>query len=123
MPTQAQIEERFEREQDEYVREVAIERYRSGDTSYDFSTGICGLVTAGYGELDDNGYFEYPLLVNQDTYEILVGYSSKVKEQQEIVLLVTGDTEEDMLVNFKAIINHPKVVSAYEAREEKHYEH
>ena len=50
-------------------------------------------------------------------------YSSKVKEQQEIVLLVTGDTEEEMLANFEAIINHPKVVSAYEAREENNREH
>ena len=70
MPTQAQIEERFEREQDEYVHEVALERYRSGDTSYRFSTGICELMTAGYGELDGYGYFEYPLTVNQYTLDI-----------------------------------------------------
>lgn len=26
-----------------------------------FSTGICGSLTAGYGRLSDNGYWEYPL--------------------------------------------------------------
>lgn len=25
------------------------------------STGICGFITVGYGKLDDNGYWEYPL--------------------------------------------------------------
>lgn len=26
-----------------------------------YSTGICGSLTSGYGKLDDNGYWEYPL--------------------------------------------------------------
>lgn len=26
-----------------------------------FSTGICGNYTCGYGKLDSNGYWEYPL--------------------------------------------------------------
>ena len=26
-----------------------------------FSTGLCGGITAGYGELDEHGYWEYPL--------------------------------------------------------------
>lgn len=26
-----------------------------------YSTGICESITSGYGKLDDNGYWEYPL--------------------------------------------------------------
>ena len=48
----------------------ALEMYKYVQPKW--STGICGLVTAGYGELDDNGYFEYPLPVNQDTLDIEV---------------------------------------------------
>lgn len=35
-----------------------------------YSTGICGSITAGYGRCDEYGYFEFPLKVNQDTYEV-----------------------------------------------------
>lgn len=36
-----------------------------------YSTGICDSVTAGYGKLDQLGYFEFPLIVDQNTYEII----------------------------------------------------
>ena len=72
MTTWEQIEERFEQEQFEYVRGVALERYKGGDKSYRFSTGICGLTTAGYGKLDEFGYFEYPLPVDQETLKVEV---------------------------------------------------
>lgn len=54
---------------DEACHKLAKEFYDRGE-SPTFSRGICGLITAGYGELDDYGYFEYPLQVNQETLEI-----------------------------------------------------
>lgn len=38
----------------------AIRRSELGDKPT-FSTGICGSLTCGYGKLDDNGYWEFPL--------------------------------------------------------------
>lgn len=37
----------------------------------EFSSGICESVTCGYGRLDPHGYFEYPLVVNQSTLDII----------------------------------------------------
>ena len=31
-----------------------------------YSTGICGSSTCGYGKLDRNGYWEYPLYLKED---------------------------------------------------------
>lgn len=39
---------------------VAYERYLEGEQPC-YSTGICGQTTCGYGVLDQNGYWEYPL--------------------------------------------------------------
>lgn len=39
---------------------TAFERYLSGEALY-FSTGICECLTAGFGECDYYGYFEFPL--------------------------------------------------------------
>jgi hypothetical protein len=36
-----------------------------------FSSGICESVTAGYGRLDYYGYWEYPLIVDQETLRII----------------------------------------------------
>lgn len=36
----------------------------------DLSWSIGDFPTAGYGQLDDHGYFEYPLSVNFNTFEI-----------------------------------------------------
>lgn len=38
----------------------ACRRWANGEDP-DFSTGICSSLTAGYGKLDENGYFEFPL--------------------------------------------------------------
>jgi hypothetical protein len=51
-------------------RLIAKYLYAIGNRDYSFSSGICGLTTAGYGRCDEYGYFEYPLTVDQDTYEI-----------------------------------------------------
>jgi hypothetical protein len=48
-------------------RAIASDKFNSG-VKPDFSTGICGSTTAGYGHLDQNGYFQFPLQVNQETY-------------------------------------------------------
>lgn len=48
----------------------AYEFYDSG-CSPNFSSGICESVTAGYGRLDYYGYWEYPLIVDQETLKIL----------------------------------------------------
>lgn len=48
-------------------RAIASDKFKSG-VKPDFSTGICGSTTAGYGHLDQNGYFQFPLQVNQETY-------------------------------------------------------
>lgn len=40
--------------------EIAIARFISGEKPT-YSTGICGSITCGYGELDANGYWEFPL--------------------------------------------------------------
>lgn len=38
----------------------ALARYQAGEQPT-YSTGICGATTCGYGELDYNGYWEFPL--------------------------------------------------------------
>jgi hypothetical protein len=48
----------------------AYERFKKGEKPT-YSYGICGATTAGYGELDYNGYWAYPLDVDQDTMDIL----------------------------------------------------
>lgn len=47
----------------------AIRRFRDGEKP-SYSTGICESITAGYGRLDQYGYWEFPLPVNQETLEI-----------------------------------------------------
>lgn len=42
--------------------QTAYDIYESG-TQPVYSTGICGRMTAGYGDLSDEGYWEYPLEV------------------------------------------------------------
>jgi hypothetical protein len=42
---------------------IAMARSRAGEKPA-YSTGICGELTCGYGELDCNGYWEFPLDVN-----------------------------------------------------------
>ena len=50
------------------VRAIASDKFRSG-VKPSYSTGICGSTTAGYGYLDQNGYFQFPLYVNQTSHE------------------------------------------------------
>lgn len=38
----------------------AQRRWKTGENP-SFSTGICEMVTAGYGAIDQYGYFQYPL--------------------------------------------------------------
>ena len=40
--------------------EKAIQKWLQGE-KFTYSHGICGNLTAGYGELSFNGYWEYPL--------------------------------------------------------------
>lgn len=42
---------------------IAHALYQAGEQPT-YSTGICGTITCGYGELDCNGYWEFPLDVN-----------------------------------------------------------
>lgn len=51
-------------------REQAYHWYEQGYPPT-FSTGICGTTTAGYGILDEFGYWQYPLIVDQDTDKIV----------------------------------------------------
>lgn len=45
----------------EFVNECeALTRWQNGERPH-FSQGICGFMTCGYGKLDHNGYFQYPL--------------------------------------------------------------
>lgn len=52
-------------------RKKAYGYYESGITPC-FSTGICESVTAGYGRLDFYGYWEYPLVVDQNNLKIVL---------------------------------------------------
>ena len=49
----------------------ALIKYRDGEKPT-FSTGICGSLTAGYGRLDELGYWEFPLYVDQETMEVVL---------------------------------------------------
>jgi hypothetical protein len=48
----------------------AYRRFARGEV-VGYSTGICDSITAGYGVLDQNGYWQYPLQVNQLNGEII----------------------------------------------------
>lgn len=48
----------------------AYRRFNNGEIPY-FSTGICESITAGFGECDEYGYFQYPLVVDQKTYKVV----------------------------------------------------
>jgi hypothetical protein len=45
--------------------EIATERYKAGEKP-SYSTGICGSITCGYGKLDQNGYWEFPLYLEEE---------------------------------------------------------
>lgn len=49
---------------------TAEQRHKLGEPC-GYSTGIDDSTTAGYGELDEFGFFEYPLVVNQKDYSII----------------------------------------------------
>ena len=51
-------------------QQEAYRRFNAGEKP-SWSTGICGGTTAGYGELDQNGYWEFPLWVHQGTLEVI----------------------------------------------------
>ncbi len=57
-------EEQFLANQDK-----AYEMHKAGDKP-NYSTGTCESVTEGYGKLDNYGYWEFPLVVNQKSYAI-----------------------------------------------------
>lgn len=44
--------------------------YKDGD-QISYSKGICGQTTAGFGKLSDFGYFEYPLIIDHESGEII----------------------------------------------------
>lgn len=43
----------------------ALRRWEAGEQPT-FSQGICGALTCGYGKLDPNGYWEFPLYPAED---------------------------------------------------------
>ena len=49
---------------------IAKDGYKEGRMP-DLSHSIAGTYTAGYGKMDDYGFFEYPLDVDQETQEII----------------------------------------------------
>jgi predicted kinase len=51
-----------------------------GDPRCSTSTGICGSLTFGHGNLDNNGYWEHPCVVCEDAHERTVS-------QQELIIL------------------------------------
>ena len=57
-----------------YTAEMAS----GGEFTGQFSTGLYGVITAGYGRIDVHGYFEYPLEVDQDTQHISVTITEEI---------------------------------------------
>jgi len=45
----------------ELIHEYEAERRWNAGEYPKFSSGICGSITAGYGELDECGYWQFPL--------------------------------------------------------------
>jgi hypothetical protein len=54
---------------DEAAEQEALRRWHAGETP-GFSTGICESLTAGYGKLDESGYWEFPLYPGEAFLEI-----------------------------------------------------
>lgn len=54
------VEQFFVENKDDTHYGIAFQRFLQMDTVY-FSSGICETLTAGFGKLDGNGYFEFPL--------------------------------------------------------------
>ena len=50
-----------------------VEAYRrlSEGEAPNWSTGLCERPTVGYGELDSSGYFEFPLIIDEETKGIM----------------------------------------------------
>ena len=53
------------------TRVIAQDKFKSGQKP-EFSSGICGSATAGYGSLNSFGYFQFPLYVNQETQKVMI---------------------------------------------------
>jgi hypothetical protein len=53
----------------DWFMQEAYRRHEAGEP-YSTSTGLCGSLTAGY-EIDDYGYFKYPLQINPETFAII----------------------------------------------------
>ena len=45
----------------ELIHEYEAQRRWNAGEHPKFSSGICGSITAGYGQLDQNGYWQFPL--------------------------------------------------------------
>lgn len=60
---------------------IAIEMFLDG-IPYGVSTGICGKTTYGFGILDSNGYWQYPL--PQKISDLLALYYKALSIQKEI---------------------------------------
>lgn len=65
-------------------KQIAYEKFFSVKNSVpvkvNYSVGICGTTTAGYGELDCYGYFEYPLSLTPD---LRVAYTLFIDDERE----------------------------------------
>lgn len=56
---------------EEYTQNHSIARgFYKGGAEPDFAENYLGEVTAGYGRLDEDGYFEFSLEVDQETGKI-----------------------------------------------------
>ena len=51
-----------------------------------FSTGICESLTCGYGKLDDNGYWEFPLYPAEKYLPSNPSHAQEVEEQEVLKL-------------------------------------
>ena len=54
------IDKEYSSDEDAAVKE-AFKRYLGFEDPLYFSTGICEMLTAGFGHCDNYGYFEFPL--------------------------------------------------------------
>ena len=50
--------------------EEAYKRLAKGEQP-GYSTGICEGITAGYGNLDESGYWEFPLVIDEETNDVM----------------------------------------------------
>lgn len=53
------------------INKILAKSWYKNGIKPDISYSICDTYAAGYGKMDDYGFFEFPLDVNQETQEII----------------------------------------------------